>query len=246
MSIKKHFDKDSLHHAYLLEGDKKEILNEVLEFIESLGIKTAGNTDIYNVSLDSFKVDDARSLKSYALEKSFSDTEKSKKIFIISANSFLLEAQQTLLKIFEEPILNTHFFVITPDASSLLKTFISRFYFISTTQHLREELEEAEKFVSLSISGRLDFIKQLLVEEGESVEEDIPDRALDSIRSRALKFLNALELVLHRSMSRTVLDSTKFDFFKHFFKVREFLRIPGSSPKTLMESVALIVPDNLK
>jgi len=30
--------------------------------------------------------------------------------------------------------------------------------------------------------------------------------------------------------------------FQHFLKVREFLRMPGSSAKNLMESVALIIP----
>src|SRR3989344_1610534 len=99
-------NKDNLHHAYLIEGDKDKILPELLEFIEKLGVKQ-GSADFSQIELDTFKVEDARNLKSYAMEKGFS---AQKKIFIISANSFLLEAQNTLLKVFEEPIENTHFF----------------------------------------------------------------------------------------------------------------------------------------
>ena len=61
--------------------------------------------------------------------------------------------------------------------------------------------------------------------------------AQDSTRSKAIKFLNALEALLHSNFPKNK------DCFQHIFKVREFLRMPGSSTKSLMESVALIVPN---
>jgi len=238
--LKEYLNKNNLHHAYLIEGNRDEILKEVLEFIKSLGIKTAGNADVAQISLDSFKVEDARNLKSYAMERGFSNEKNAKKIFIISANNFLLEAQNSLLKIFEEPIENTHFFIITPDASALLKTLVSRFYFISAGSGLTEELKDAQKFIAMPLQSRIDFIKDLLAETEEEDEEGNEIVALDSTRSKALKFLNALEVALYKKMSRGVLDIVCFE---HFFKVREFLRQPGSSAKTLMESVALVIPN---
>ncbi len=238
--ISKHLDKDNLHHAYLIEGAREEILQEVLEFIESLGIQTNANPDFLHISFDSFKVDDARELKSLGKEKGFSVEKNSKKIFIISANSFLLEAQNTLLKMFEEPIENTHFFVIVPDKNALLDTFVSRFYLISHISKIGEGVKDAEKFIAMSLRNRIDFIKELLAEpeEGEDEGETI---ILDSTRSKAIKFLNELESILHQKfVSKTVFDTS---LFEHFFKVREFLRMPGSSTKTLMESVALIIPN---
>ena len=245
MNIKEHLNRNNLHHAYLIEGIREEIMPEVLEFIETLGVKTLANPDFYNISLDSFKIEDARNLKSAEYEKSFS---LGKKIFLISSNNFLLEAQNVLLKMFEEPIKNTHFFIIVPDASRLLKTFVSRFYLISTKQNLRKELMEAEKFVNSPLKSRIDFIKELLIEEeNDNSREKGEDIFLNSPRLKALKFLDALEVVLSRdafnkNMSRTVLD-TKTDFFRQIFKVREFLNQPGSSAKSLMESVALIAPN---
>ena len=37
--INKYFNKDNLHHAYLIEGNREEILPEIFEFSESLGVK---------------------------------------------------------------------------------------------------------------------------------------------------------------------------------------------------------------
>ena len=243
--IQEHLNKKSLHHAYLIEGVKEQVLPEVLEFVQSFGIETVGNADVSHIVLDSFKIEDARNLKSYAVEKGYTS---SKKIFIISTNNFLLEAQNSLLKMFEEPIENTHFFLIVPDASALLQTFVSRFYVISPRSYLGEELKEAEKFVALSQRDRIDFIKELIAEAEAPTPEGVgvpttsvgKDLSLDSARSKALKFLNTLETVLHqRLMSRGTLD---IDYFRQIFKVREFLRQPGSSTKSLMESVALVIP----
>ena len=86
---------------------------------------------------------------------------------------------------------------------------------------------------------RIDFIKNLLVESGKEDEEGNEIVVLDSTRSKALKFLNALELSIHDKLCAS---KTVFDTYEHFFKVRKFLRMPGSSAKTLLESVALVVP----
>src|SRR3989339_324886 len=244
--INKHLDKNNFHHSYLIEGARDEIIPELLEFIEEMGVKVIGNPDFVHISIDSFKIEDARNLKSYATEKSFSSdlsAQAGKKIFIISANNFLLEAQNSLLKMFEEPIENTHFFLIVPDINALLKTLVSRFYLISAVPGMGEEVEEAEKFIKMSLRSRIDYIKGLLAEpEEEEDEEENEIVALDSTRSKALKFLNALESVLSRVPLDKNISRVPLDMFQHFLKVREFLRMPGSSAKNLMESVALIIP----
>jgi len=162
--ISQHLDKNNLHHAYLIEGVSDEIVLEIKEFLKSLGVNTIGNPDFVHIQLDSFKIEDARNLKSYATQKSF---DTGKKIFIISANNFLLEAQNSLLKTFEEPINNTHFFLIVPDINVLLKTLVSRFYLISTRSDLAEETKKAEEFIALPLKDRIDFIKELLIEPEE-------------------------------------------------------------------------------
>src|SRR3989344_1722830 len=234
--ISKYFDKNNLHHAYLIEGARAEIVPQILDLMQEFGVAVTGNPDFLHITLDSFKIEDARNLKSFSVERGISEN---KKIFIISANNFLLEAQNTLLKMFEEPIENTHFFLIVPDVNILLPTLVSRFYLISARQGLAEGIKEAEKFIIMPLQGRLDFIKELLADGDEADTEMI---VLDSARAKALKFLNALEFVLHKQFIPRV-PLGRVDFFRQIFKVREFLRQPGSSAKSLMESVALTIPN---
>ncbi len=224
MSMFQDLDKNNLHHAYLIEGSREEILPEIMEFIQGLGIETAGNPDFSSIHLDSFKIEDARNLRSLSGERGYSDN---KKVFLLSANSFLLEAQNTLLKMFEEPIENTIFFLVVPDKNALLKTLVSRFYSISHDQGSAGS-DAAEKFISMTPAGRIDFIKELLAEADEE------DRGADSARSKALNFLNSLEA----SLSKKAIKNT--DCAEQIFQVRKFLRMPGSSAKMLMESIALV------
>jgi hypothetical protein len=231
--IKEHLNKDNLHHAYLIEGVREVVVPEIVAFVESLGVATIGNPDFSYISFDSVKVDEARNLKSQGSEKPFSI---GKKVFIISANSLVLEAQNTLLKMFEEPIENTHFFLVVPDTNMLLKTLVSRFYVIRSAGDI--PLAEAERFIKMPLQKRIDFIKELLVEP----EDDLPAQAgevilIDSARPKAIKFLNAIEAVLHKKLLNVPASC-----FTQIFKIREFLRMPGSSTKNLMESVALTIP----
>ncbi len=252
--IQKHFDKNNLHHAYLIEGTREKIVPEIFSFCENLNIKISGNPDFCHITVDNFKIDEAFNLRAMSTDKSFTP---GKKVFVICVNSFSLDAQNVLLKMFEEPIENTHFFLVVPDTNSLLKTLVSRFYVISARQGLAEEVKDTEKFISVSLQKRIDFIKELLIEPEEKDEEGNEIVVLDSTRSKALKFLNALEIILHSkfvknfsgltllevpSGTHTVQNSLQI-CLQHFFKVREFLRMPGSSVKTLMESVALIIPN---
>lgn len=223
--LSRHLDKNNLHHAYLIEGTLDVVVPQVMEFVQGM--------EVIQIKQDSFKIEDARNLKSYEAYK----TIDRKKAFVIYANSFLLEAQNSLLKMFEEPIENTHFFLILPETSGLLKTFISRFYFVSTKQDMGVELKEAEKFIAMPLRNRLEYIKELVAKPEDEDEEETVD--LNSTRAKSLKFLNSLESVLHTKLLQASLKEP----MHHIFKVREFLRMPGSSAKTLMESVALIVPN---
>ncbi len=247
MGILENLDKNNLHHAYLIEGARDEIVLEIFEFMKDLGVETFSNPDFYNMHIDNFKIDEAFKLREMGTEKSFGIN---KKIFVISFNHTTLDAQNVLLKMFEEPIEDTHFFLIAPEVDALLKTLVSRFYFISTRKlarpaggDLAEEMKVAEKFISMPLRARIDFVKELLAVDGEEDDEEMVP--LDSIRAKALRFLNALESVLHNKISEArpnMLGLASLTHFDQIFKAREFLRQPGSSAKSLMESVALAIP----
>ena len=162
MVLKQHFNKNNLHHAYLIEGKKEINLSLVLEVLSELKINISNNPDFYHLEFDSFKMKDGEFLKSLTSNKSFSNKEGSKKIFIISANSFLLEAQNSLLKVFEEPIKNTHFFILTPSVSIFIPTLLSRFYVIREEVDEQNIDKEVDTFLKSSKFQRIEFLKVLL------------------------------------------------------------------------------------
>ena len=250
MNIKKHLDKNNLHHAYLIEGSKADILPEIFIFLSGMGIETKGNPDFTHIDIDSFKIDEAFFLRDMSNQKAFSEN---KKIFIISANSFSPDAQNAMLKMFEEPIVDTHFFIIVPEVDALIRTLVSRFYLIKNeTENIK--IKEIEEFLASTLPARIEYIKNLLADVAENEDEDDEEvektLALESKRSKALKFLNSLELALHNKKITCVghQDSRypiPVDFFEQIFQARKYIRQPGSSAKTLLESVALSIPEKI-
>ena len=224
-NIIEHFDKENLHHAYLIEGDREEVYGLLAGYLRKYFGASEQDPDFCHILVDSFKIDSARELKSMSRERALKD----KKFFIISTNHITLDAQNTMLKLFEEPIEGTHFFVITPDFRALLPTLISRFYVISE-EKVGEDRSLAENFINQSPQARLETIKEICAKPDDDIAED-------SIRAKALKFLNLLEETLYLKN-----DTKKFlNALEQIFIVRKHLRQPGSSPKMLLESVALSI-----
>lgn len=237
MNLSEYLDKNNLHHAYLIEGDKGALLSELFIFFENSGIDTKANPDFYHLEIDSFKMEHAKRLKSMTNERMYSDTEGAKRIFVISTNNFLLEAQNSLLKVFEEPIANTHFFILVPSLDIFLPTITSRFYLIKNNSPKNISLKEIESFIKLSKSARIEYLKEFLKEDEEEEE-------MMSVRSKTMHFVDDLELFLH-SKYKLPKDTFLVNIFEQIFKVRKYLRQPGSSTKSLIESIALSIPEKM-
>lgn len=235
-----HYNKDSNHHAYLIEGSHEEVWADLKSYLEEMGIKTEGNPDFSFMLFDTFKIDDARNIKSFSNEKSFASSEdktNNKKILVVSANNFLQEAQNTLLKMFEEPNPDSHFFLITPDKNLLLKTLQSRFYSISYPRNSSTHFsQDALEFIKMNINQRINFLKENFTakddEEGEL-----------SSRTRAALFLNSLEETLNNKIFKKENQNYPTKIFDQIFTAREYLRQNGTSPKGLLEGVALSMPE---
>lgn len=249
MNIKIHLDKNNLHHAYLIEGNKADVLPELFSFLSEIGIETKANPDFTHIDIDNFKIDEALMLKNMSMQMSFGG---GRKVFIVSVNSFSPDAQNSMLKMFEEPVVNTHFFIIVPEVDALIKTLISRFYLVKN-ENENIFVGGAENFLSSSYSQRIEYIKNLLAEVNDSEDEDEEETektlVLESKRSKALNFLNSLEFSLHNKMSKMPIGMSKTVFdtavFEQIFQARKYIRQPGSSAKMLLESVALSIPEKI-
>ena len=231
--IFEHYKKTGyLHHAHLIEGEAIALVPTLLAALERhMGIVAQGNPDLSTTAYDSFGIDEARSLTEMQSRAGFSTENGSRKIFIISAPSFTREAQNALLKTFEEPTTGTHFFIILPHLNTILPTLKSRVVLVTPKEQAAHDDTSAlaEKFLGASLEERFAIAKKLTDKKtGEVVDRE-------KIRS----FFDNLERILYTRLAGKKEGS---EIFREIFQAKTYLSDRGSSPKMLIEHLAIAIP----
>jgi len=210
------------HHAYLIEGEQRAVHLILNKFFENeLKLKILGNPDFLFAEYDIFTIDDSRNLKDWQSKR---PAAGERKFFVVALNSATNEAQNSLLKVLEEPTAGTHFFLIAPSVDIFLPTVRSRLFIIKFTgETLIDETTVAKEFLKKNIGERLVFAK--------SFADEITDGK--KTKTDAIKFLNALELVLR---DKNLAEATVFE---QLFQAKIFLRGRAPSVKMILENLAL-------
>jgi len=146
---------NGMHHANLLVGAPEEAESYLRSLCDSLDIKLANNPDFFAFRTETFGIDEARELRLLSTRKSIT----SRKIFLITPMRLTLEAQNALLKTFEDPSPDTLFFLAVREEGLVVSTLRSRMQAIRIHGNNASMSAEAEKFLSLSIKNRLLFAK---------------------------------------------------------------------------------------
>lgn len=200
-----------MHHAYLLAGGSAEAEKFLHSFWKERGVELQGSPDFFLWKIPVFGIDEARELKAQAVRKSFGG----QKVFFISPERITGEAQNALLKTFEDPGPDTHFFLAVREEALILPTLRSRMQIVRT---LRSDLNSAQgqtlesgaqNFLKLSLKERLVFAKKFADDE---------------------KNLSVfLDEILRISRSKEVYD------------VRKFSDDRGAAPRLILEHLALVL-----
>lgn len=224
MNLSLYIKPESLHHAYGLRGEKEKITSELIDFLESeIEIKTQGNPDFILLKFENFGIDEGRMIKEIGIIKPIS-----KRVVVISFDFITHEAQNSLLKIFEEPILNLHFFLIFPNTASLLPTLSSRLLIFDFANSSQNNDLLSEKFLESNPGERAEILKEII---------ELKDRKL------AYEFLNSLEASLYAKCSNNV-DLRKQDiYFQEILKAKGNLMTRASSVKMILEHINSIIPN---
>lgn len=166
INLRNALSQNALHHAYIIEGEKERVLKQLVDFFEQdLGIALANNPDYFRAEFETFGVLEAHLLKERQSFLSAAAGQNGvKKIFVISAERFSVEAQNALLKILEEPTAGTHIFFIVPDASRVLPTVRSRVVFIRDADRAQAE-RNTNAFLAASYGEREKLIEPLVEEK---------------------------------------------------------------------------------
>ncbi|MEQ1561207.1 MAG: hypothetical protein ABL899_00625 [Nitrospira sp.] len=173
----------NLHHAYFLVGQKvEEIISDLQDFLDKVvKVNTVGNPDFQHLRFNNMTIDDARVVTNNENRKNVSGNIK---VFVIETDFITIEAQNALLKVFEEPTVGTHFFIVSPQ-DILLPTLRSRVQVV-----LHDSFgDSGESILSLSLKDRLEKVKEIT--DGISDEE--------KTKQDAITFLNQVESELYKN-----------------------------------------------
>ncbi len=225
MSFAEYFGtQDSLHHLYLLEGATQATPTELASFLKETRETDDAHIQVFTYS--TLGVEDAAGIRRAHNETSH---DGSAQYFIVSAISVTPEAQQSLLKTFEEPRAQTHFFLLMPEMTSLLPTVRSRAQYVKLQEMHHEYIKEADQFIKASFDQRLSFVADFIKQH-----EDEDDSGL--LRLHASQFIVALLEVLHKDPKNLI---TKKQFFNDALTMRTYLDTRGASVKMILEHMAI-------
>jgi len=214
------------HHAYFYEGSLA-----LLPALATLARAEIGlgedSPDVLVESFEKFGIADARALRERALMKSTAG----KSLFVIGATTMNTEAQQALLKLFEEPSAGAVFVLLVPHGT-LLPTLRSRCLPFPALEGIADASEaEAKKF--LIASGK---------ERSEQIAIVLKDDELAKQHARDL--LNALEAVLYAAFEKAGAKEKK-DLAQGLADVahfRGYLADRSPSLKMILEHLAASLP----
>ncbi len=241
----------SLHHVYVIEGVYDLILPNLISHIEKyMDISVIGNPNVFVEQYQSFGINESRRLKilqsrtnwevkSEKLKTKIGWNENIRKFFIIGTDSMTHEAQNALLKIFEEPTEGTHFFIILPHIDILLLTLRSRVsivptkntnYELPTTNFSNDEAYMfANKFLNACLEDQFVLIKQKA--------KKIDDTSIE--REFFRRVLNSIEKILYGKLE--IYSVSAVPILKEIYQAKMYLTFPGSSPKMLLEHIAIVL-----
>jgi DNA polymerase III delta prime subunit len=223
------FIKDNfLHHAYCIVGNAEKIVFDLQNFLEKeFNFPIVGNPDFWYGEYDVLDIEDSRKLKDLHQNK---PTVFDKKVFVVNTNFITEKAQNSMLKFFEEPSGDTHFFLIMPSAQNIIPTLKSRMIILEH-EEINNSLTNGKRFLKSSISERMEMIKELM---GSISDEE-------KSKIEVVKLINSIELELKNKTDFLKSDKKYLKVFEEIEKIRQYASDASPSLKMLLEYLALIV-----
>ncbi len=210
------------HHAYYIE-DSLSKLDVYVESIRNSEGFELGDPNFSFFRYEKFGIDEARSL----IEKSSLLTSARASIILLGVGSITTEAQQALLKLFEEPQLGMTFVLLAP-FGSLISTLKSRcLRFENQVKFAPGNVQTiAKDFLTWPYKKRSEWIVATLKDE---------DDARDMVRA----FLNNLESELYGKIEKSKEVRESLTDIANF---RVYLNDKGPSLKMILEHFAATLP----
>ena len=233
------------HHAFVIEAEDEEGIGVAQQWAgRELGMKAIGNPDVIVLRYGLFSVEDARRVCELAAGAPFVGEHK---VVIIAASRAYHEAQNALLKLFEEPPPGTYLFLILPSLGGLLPTLRSRVQVLSPYRDVRRPTsdvgrrtshtsETVEEFLKASMEKRSAIIKKLA--SGSDEEERRENR------EEAIVIVNGIERAVYQQ-NRGFTKPPVAQLLSEIQTLRGHLHDRSAPVKMILEHLSLIIPKDL-
>lgn len=226
-----------MHHAQVIAGESEAGISTALATIEeSLGMKVKANPDVIVLRYGLLTVEDARKIISIAQQGSIGGEHKA---IVVAVSRIYHEAQNALLKLFEEPPQGTYLFLVLPTVDLLLPTLRSRVVVLplSLSTDGRPKIgtsELVEDFLKAGKERRSTIIKRLV----SSNDEDERRAA----RDEALALVQGIEEVAYTKWRG---DPRLTALLSDISILRGYLHDRSAPLKMILEHISLILPRGL-
>lgn len=240
--------RDLRHHAFVIEAEAEEGIEMAQAWArEQLGMQIENNPDVVVMRYGLLSVEDARGVYDVAGQAPFVGDNK---VIIISANRAYHEAQNALLKLFEEPPPGTYLFFILPSLGGLLPTLRSRVQVLKTMKDLvgRSSDERptrsniSEEFMKASKERRSAIIKKLTSGKDDEEKRELREEALvivNGIEAAAYVKATPWERASKASPSEIVA------LLSDIAVLRGHLHDRSAPVKMILEHLSFVIPKDL-
>lgn len=220
-----------LHHAYVIEAPQVEGVARALTWVrEALKMEPQGSPDVVVLRYPFLPVEEARKVSE---KVSGAPLVGEHKVVVIAAERLYHEAQNALLKVFEEPPPNTYLLLVVPTVGALLPTLRSRVIVLKGIESTAPNTAEAADFIKASREMRVARIKKLTSGKDDDEKRQNRDEA------RAL--LNGLEALLAEAGVERHQET-----LREIVTLRNYLFDKGAPVKLILEHLALVLPSRVR
>lgn len=229
-----------MHQAYAIEAEGEEGMAAARGWLaRELGMNGEDDPDIVVLRYGLFSVEDARRVAEIAAQGPIAGD---KKAIVIAASRAYREAQNALLKLFEEPPSGTYLFLILPSLGGLLPTLRSRVQTLAlpgaavrrTKPHIPEA---AEAFLNAGREKRAAIAKKLATGKDEEERREH--------RDEALAIVNGIEAAAHARLRNVRLAKPYIRLLGEIQALRGYLHDRSAPVRMILEHLAIVAPRDL-
>lgn len=229
------------HHAYVYAGDREAgIAAARVHAAKELALEGTDNPDIAVFAYGLFSVSDARKVGQFASQ---SPVAGEKKLIVIATGRIFHEAQNALLKLFEEPTEGTTLVLVIPAEGMLLPTLRSRLMALPEDGRLAKSTISgiAEEFIAAGKAEREKLVAKLIARSKSDKDEE-----KQAARADAISIIEALTRAAYDARKNAKGDTSELDMLlSDLDRFTPILHERSPALKLIFEHLLIVVPERL-